>query len=148
MIALIVAVLASFACGVLVVLQAPVNARLGVVAGGPLWAAFLSFLVGLCALGLLLVLRGRPLQVGSLLQAPAWMWCGGLLGAVFVSTTIFAVPRLGAGLMVALIITGQMVSSIIMDHYGVLVPEVHSASALRIAGALLVLAGVWLIYRG
>jgi len=144
----LIAVLASFACGVLVVMQAPINARLGMLMGGPLWAAFCSFLVGTLALGLLLLLGRKPLPLDNFGQTPLWMWCGGLLGAAFVGTTIVAVPRLGAGLMVVLIIAGQMTSAIVLDHYGLLVPQVHAASLLRIAGAVLVLAGAWMIYKG
>jgi transporter family-2 protein len=75
------------------------------------------------------------------------MWIGGLLGALFVFTTIFSVPKLGAGLMIVLIIAGQMACAIAMDHYGFLVEE-RSVSLMRIAGAGLVMAGAWLVYKG
>lgn len=142
------AALLSFAGGAMIVLQAPINARLGGLMGGPLCAAFLSFLTGLLALGIALLAVRKPVLVSQIGATAPWMWIGGLMGAAFVATTIFAVPRLGAGLMVALIIAGQMCFSLLIDHYGFLVPQPHPASLLRILGAGLVIGGAWLFYKG
>lgn len=146
--AALIAAFFSFAAGAMIVMQAPINARLGAFMGGPLWAAFLSFLTGLAGLGLVLLLARRAPALEQIGQTAPWMWAGGLMGAAFVATTIFAVPRLGAGLMIALIIAGQMSFAIIMDHYGFLVPQSHPATALRVAGAALVIGGAWLVYKG
>lgn len=146
--AFLTAAFLSFAAGAMIVMQAPINARLGGFMGGPLPAAFLSFLIGLLALGLFLLISRKPILLGNIGQTAPWMWIGGLMGAAFVSTTIFAVPRLGAGLMVALIIAGQMSFAIAMDHYGFLVPQAHAASILRILGGAMVVTGAWLVYKG
>src|SRR5690606_35383850 len=144
----LIAAFFSICAGAMIVMQAPLNARLGTMMGGPLWAAFFSFLVGLAGLALaLLAMRRAPALENIALTAP-WMWLGGLMGAAFVATTIFAVPRLGAWLMIALIIAGQMSFAILMDHYGFLVPQAHPASLLRLAGAVLVVAGAWLVCKG
>ena len=143
-----VAALMSFTGGAIIMMQAPINARLGSVMGGPLWAAFLSFLVGTIALAAVLLISRKAPSFENIFQTSAWMWTGGLLGAMFVFATIFSVPKLGAGLMIVLIVSGQMVCAIAMDHYGFLVPEAHSASLLRILGAGLVMAGAWLVYKG
>jgi transporter family-2 protein len=136
----------SFLGGALVMLQSPINARLAAAAGGPLWAAFFSFLTGTVALGLAALLARQPLLTATLAQAPPWLWVGGLLGAFFVTVTIFAVPQLGAGLMIVLIIAGQMLAALLLDHVGFLLPA-HPLNAGRILGALFILAGVVLIRK-
>jgi transporter family-2 protein len=137
----------SFLGGALIMLQSPINAKLGLAAGGPLWAAFLSFLTGTIALGLAALLTRQPLLAATLAQTPPWMWVGGLLGAFFVTTTIFAVPQLGAGLMIVLIIAGQMLAALLLDHTGFLLPAAHPLNAGRLLGALFILAGVVLIKK-
>lgn len=145
--AFLAAAFISFVGGAMIVMQAPINARLGSIVGGPLWAAFFSFLCGVIALGLTLLITRKPLPFDNIGQTQGWMWIGGVMGAAFVVTTIFAVPRLGAGLMIALIIAGQLSFAILMDHYGFLVPE-RPVTTLRIAGAALVMAGAFMIFKG
>jgi transporter family-2 protein len=73
---------------------------------------------------------------------------GGLLGAVYVLTTIILAPKLGAATLIAAVVAGQMMASLILDQYGLVGFPVHPVSALRLLGAALVIAGVVLVQRG
>jgi bacterial/archaeal transporter family-2 protein len=55
------------------------------------------------------------------------------------------VPQLGAATFFALLIAGQMIGSIAFDHFGLLGVPVHPISAVRLAGAALLVGGVVLI---
>jgi transporter family-2 protein len=68
-----------------------------------------------------------------------------LFGAIFIGLGIFLIPQLGAATFFALLIAGQMLGSIAFDHFGVLGVPVHPVSAIRIAGAALLVGGVILI---
>ena len=98
--------------------QAPVNAALGKFVG-VVESSCISFTVG--ALSLLVVAlvagQGSLLRVGD---APPNLWIGGLLGAFFVTTALFVVPKIGAAVMIAAVITGQMTAALIIDHIGLL----------------------------
>jgi transporter family-2 protein len=72
-------------------------------------------------------------------------WSGGLFGAIFIGLAIVLIPQLGAATFFALLIAGQMLGSITFDHFGVLGVPVHPVSAIRLAGAVLLVAGVILI---
>jgi len=137
--------LLSLFAGAMIVLQAPINARLGSVMGGPLVAAFLSFLTGTLALGLCLLVLRKSVAISQITHTSPWMWVGGVLGAILVFTTIFAVPRLGATAMFALVIGGQVLFSLILDHYGFLLPQATAISPLRLLGAGLLVSGIALI---
>ena len=135
------------AAGFFTPLQALVNARTSHILGGALWATLVNFAVGTLMLVLILALIRAPVptleQVG---RVPFYGWISGLAGVLFVAQAAYTVPKLGAAAMLALVIAGQMFGSIAYDHFGVLQAS-QPVSWQKIAGAALLLAGVWLILR-
>ena len=138
------ALLVAVVIGAMLPLQGLVNARLGVQAGGPVVAAFVSFLVGTAMLGLYLLATRTPLTLQGAPKWPAWIWVGGALGAIYVACFTLLIPRIGAAGMVCLAVLGQVTASLLLDELGVLHAQ-KPVDALRIVGALLVLAGVVLV---
>jgi bacterial/archaeal transporter family-2 protein len=136
----------AFAGGVVLPVQAGINAQLAHWVHSPVRAAFVSFLVGTLALFLVSLLVFRPLPSGGrLADVPWWVWTGGLLGAFYVVGSVVTAPRLGAATLVALVVAGQALTSLVVDHYGwVGFPE-HHVSPGRLAGMALVAAGVVLV---
>jgi len=135
----------AFAAGVVLVVQVGVNATLRAGLGSPVAAALLSFLVGSLALALLLLASGPWPGRRQLLAGPAWAWAGGVLGAFYVVSTIVLGPRLGAAALLALVILGQLLSSLVVDHYGWLGFPEHPMTLTRLVGALLLFGGALLI---
>ena len=139
--------LAVIIAGGATALQAPTNARLAVAMASPVNAAFISFAVGTLALGILAaVLHTKP-DLAAVKTLPAWAWMGGLYGCVFVITAAWGVPRLGAALTITLMVAGQLLLSLILDHFGALGVPRQPLNLGRIAGVGLVLAGVLLVRR-
>ena len=133
--------------GAATALQGPTNARLVTAVGSPLNAAFVSFAVGTVALGLLaLVLQTRP-DVGAMKALPWWSWMGGLYGCAFVVSAAWGVPRLGVATTITVMIAGQLLLSLALDHFGALGVEKQPLSLGRIAGVALVIGGVVLVRR-
>jgi bacterial/archaeal transporter family-2 protein len=132
--------------GAAIALQAGVNTELARWVGSPIRASFVSFVVGAVALGLLSAAILKPLPSGSrLADAPWWAWVGGLLGAFYVVGSVVTAPRLGAATLVAAVIAGQIVSSLLIDQFGWVGFREHPVSAGRLAGVALVFAGVALV---
>lgn len=138
----------ALGAGTAVSMQFGVNSQLRTVAGGPVAASAISFIVGTVALvALTFVLnRGLP-SFGDVSGAPWWIWTGGLLGAFYVFASIILTPRLGAATTVALILTGQVLGSIVIDHFGLFRVAAQEATPLRLMGALLIVAGVFFVQR-
>ena len=133
--------------GAATALQGPTNARLVTAVGSPLNAAFISFAVGTVALGLLaLVLQTRP-DVGAMKALPWGAWMGGLYGCAFVVSAAWGVPRLGVATTITVMIAGQLLLSLALDHFGALGVETQPLSLGRIAGVALVIGGVVLVRR-
>jgi transporter family-2 protein len=129
-----------------VAVQAAINSRLRFILGAPVWAASTQFLIGLVVLVAVGILMRAPLpSSASFARAPWWMWTGGLFGAAFIFMTVVATPRLGAALMLAGVIVGQLAAALVIDHFGLFGAEVVPISAARVAGVLLLVGGVALI---
>ena len=136
----------ALAAGFCLPTQAGINSRLNLWTQSPILAAAISFAVGTLALIIYaLFLRVSMPSFSSMGQHPWWVWSGGFLGAFLVAATIVLAPKLGAASMIALIISGQMLASIVLDHYGLIGYTVHPINFLRICGVLLLVAGVVLI---
>jgi transporter family-2 protein len=58
---------------------------------------------------------------------------------------ILLTPKLGATLTLAMMIVGQLMAALIVDHYGLFGGTIVRLSATRIAGVILLLLGVSLI---
>jgi transporter family-2 protein len=128
--------------------QAGLNAQLRSALGSPVAATLVSFLVGTVGLAAIAVLLRTPLPLGRGWAATTpWQWSGGLIGAVYVLAAIVLAPRLGAATLIAAVVAGQMVTSLVLDQYGLVGFPVHSLTLVRLLGAVLVIAGVILIQR-
>ena len=145
--ATLIFIMLALVAGLTIPTQAGINAQLSANwAGSPILAATISFFVGTVGLILFVSLTRIPLPaVAEIGRSPWWIWCGGLLGAFFVSTTIFLAPKLGATTMTALILAGQMSASLYLDHFGYLGYPEHAASPGRIAGIVLIATGVAMV---
>ena len=140
--------LLAIVAGVSFVLQASVNARLRTGLASPNWAALISYAGGTVAMVVVVLAARDPwISAEAIGKTSWWSWTGGLWGAVYVVIIIVLLPRLGTATVIALFVLGQMIASLAFDNFGVFGVPKHSADMTRIAGALLLVAGVFLIRR-
>lgn len=138
----------ALVAGTLLPIQAGINTQLAHVLGHPSLASTVSFAVGTIAL--LLYTFGFHISGASVnvaMQTPWYLWIGGLLGAVYLTATIILAPLLGAATMIGLIVAGQMLASITLDHFGLVGFPVHPLNFWRALGAILLICGVAVIQR-
>jgi transporter family-2 protein len=134
--------------GIGLTLQIGLNAALRTTFGSAGIAALTNFLVGTAGLVLFLLATRTSLPDRSALgAAPGWAWFGGLLGAFYVATATIAGPRIGAAAFLAITVLGQLCASLVVDHYGLVGFSRDPVTPVRLAGAALLFAGVWLIAR-
>jgi len=139
-------VLLALAAGFCIPVQAGINAQLNLWTRSPVLAASISFAIGTLALfGYALAARIPFPSPSHFATAPWWVWLGGLLGAYFVYSTVVLAPRIGATSMLALILAGQMLASLVLDHFGWLGYPIQPVSLQRLLGALLIGSGVYLV---
>jgi transporter family-2 protein len=128
--------------------QGAINSKLATYVHSPLLSSFISFAIGTIALLLYILIAGIPMgQLSGAKQAPLIAWTGGLLGAFFVTAVILSVPRIGVAMTFSLVILGQMLATLPIDHSGFLGVAVREVNLPRIIGVFLIICGVILIRR-
>jgi len=141
-------VLLAIAAGVSVVTQQVLNANLRGALGSAAWSGFVSYLVGVICMALLaLALRDPIPSFGAAARIPWWAWSGGVFGAIFIGLAIVLVPQLGAATFIALLVAGQMLASLMFDHFGWFSLAQRPIDVTRLIGVALLVGGVILIRR-
>ena len=134
--------------GAVLPVQAALNGKMGRAVGDPVYAAFISFVVG--AIGLFIYLLATRTDLSTLNEARTvnWsVWIAGILGAFYVACVIILAPKLGVALTFGLVVTGQLGISLILDHFGLIGIPVSSISWQKVIGTMLIVAGVVIIRK-
>ena len=134
--------------GVMIALQAPTNVMLAKAGGSPVLAALISFAVGTVTLLAVWFASGNRPGLAPFGGLPWYAWIGGVYGAAYVAIAAYAAPRIGLASLITIGIAGQVVAALWLDHIGALGLMRQPVTAMRVVGALLVVAGVVLVRRG
>jgi len=146
-VAILIPILLVFLAGGLVALQAPTNAMLAKAGGSAILAALISFSVGTVALLVAWGASGSRPGTAAFAGLPWYAWIGGLYGAVFVAVAAYAAPKIGVASLVTIGIAGQIAMALWLDHLGAMGLTREPINFGKVAGALLVIAGVVLVRR-
>lgn len=141
-------ILIALLAGAGMALQVGFNSTLKERVGHPFHAALISFASGTVLLGVLSwSARGHWAPVSRAAAGPWWMWLGGCTGVVYVASSAALANRVGGAAWLGMIIAGQLIASLVLDHYGLLGFSAHPINPLRIAGAGLLLLGAYLLLK-
>ena len=136
-------ILLAAAVGACFAVQASANSKFRLNLGSPMWAAFFSICgTFVTAVSAMLVMRPSTPASEAFRQAPWWNWIGGPLGAMIVLGGAALVSELGAALFIALVVAGQLICSLMLDHFALLGLPEQPITPGRVLGAALVVAGV------
>lgn len=143
--AIVFVLLAGLAGGIAIGFQAPLSSlisqRLGMME-----SVFIIHLGGtLVALVPLLFMRGG--RLGDWQQLPWYALGAGAFGLVLITALSYTIPRLGAATTIILVVAGQLIVALLLDHFGLLGMAVRPLQLSRLVGIAVVLAGVWLLVR-
>ena len=136
--------LLAIAAGLGITLQTTLNGQLAKGVGGDsVAAALFSFTAGAVCLGVFSLMRGGI--VASLAAIPAqpwWSLLGGLLGAGALLSYVVLAPKIGLSALLGLAIAGQIISSLAIDHFGLMGASERPVSLVKLAGSMVMLAGL------
>ncbi len=132
--------------GAMLAVQAGLNSEMGRAVKSPVYGALISFVAGGLALFAYCLVTRVPLgNVRRAFELPWYYWLGGVLGGFYVFAIIILAPRLGVALTIGLTVAGQMIFSLIIDHYGLMGIPAHSINWMRVLGVSLIIGGVVLL---
>jgi bacterial/archaeal transporter family-2 protein len=125
------------------------NASLAKSLAQPLLAGAISLAVGLATIAVVMLALGQFGWPGldRLAQVPWWAWLGGVMSAGLTVAQLLVAQRIGAAAFLGLIVTAGVVTSILLDHFGLVGFKVHAAGLWRILGGALMIGGVALVAR-
>lgn len=131
--------------GVAVGIQSPLGSLIAQ-RMGPMESVFILHFGGAFASGVVL-LANRGGALSQWQSLPWYTLIAGFLGLVVISAATYAIPRLGAGTSALLIVSGQMLISVVIDHFGLFGVMVRPIEPSRILGFVIVAVGIWLLVR-
>src|SRR3954452_17607337 len=136
----------ALGAGVSVATQQVLNGNLRTALGSPAWAGLISYAGGLITMIVAVIALGeRVPSWKTMADVPWYAWSGGVFGGAFILLAILLLPSLGAATLFALVIAGQVLAAMTLDHFGAFGLTPHPIGAARLAGAVLLIAGVVLI---
>ncbi|GAN49445.1 DMT family transporter [Methylobacterium radiotolerans] len=135
--------------GVATAIEPGQNAGLAKSLARPLLAGVVSLVVSVAAISVAMLVTGQyglP-PVDRLAQVPWWAWLGGLMSAGLTMAQLSVSKRIGAATFLGRIVTAGVVTSILLDHFGLVGFKVHEAGLWRVLGGALMIGGVGLVAR-
>jgi transporter family-2 protein len=128
--------------------QSAVNSQLRRGLHSVMWAVLASYLVGTLAAAMVLVSTQASWPTLADVRAIRWyQWTGGALGMLYIAAIVFSLQRVGAASLFALVVTGQLLTALLFDQLGLLGLVRSPLTLSRLAGALLLAAGAYLLNR-
>lgn len=131
--------------GVAVGLQSPIAGAMSQRIGG-VASSFIIHVSGTVIAGVLLLIRGGE-QIQDWQRLPWYMIGAGSFGVVLYLTLSYTLPRVGATAAIICIILGQLITGVVIDHFGLLGVMPRAINGVRVIALLLVLAGAYLLVR-
>jgi bacterial/archaeal transporter family-2 protein len=139
--------LLAMLAGILGGIHVPINGALGARIDNPLVATFTFYGIGFGVISLLCAATFDRAAFAALGGAPRWYYIAGVISVAVVSTNTFLIPRLGALNMFVVVLSCQLISRMVIAHFGWLESPVSTISGLKLAGCLLLIAGSLLVVR-
>jgi transporter family-2 protein len=135
--------------GAVLTTQIATNTELGKALGNPYIPAAANMASGLIITAILTWAMTPEWPSREVMRAAPWyLWAaGGVLGVMYLTGNILLAPKLGAGALVALVVAGQLIFSVLLDNFGWFGFAQHPAGVARLAGCCLMIAGVFLVSR-
>lgn len=84
---------------------------------GELETSFYNFFMGTLIMGLLWLFFGKG-KLSYAIEAPKWSLLGGILGVIYLTAIVISVPFVGVGITMVTVIIGQLIMSMVIEHYG------------------------------
>lgn len=138
----------ALCAGGLLPIQGSLNAHLGKSLNHPLQATFISFFGAVVVLLiLLLALNPSVPSLSQLKSTPVLYYTGGIYGVIFVTAILMLTPRIGIANTLVATIIGQLLVSVILDHFALFGLVRHPINGFRLLGCVGLVVSLYLIQK-
>lgn len=134
--------------GCMIPFQSAINAGLGKSLQSPYFSALAVFIIAFLGISIyILASKQHVPQLSQFTNAPKWSYLGGVLGGIYILMIVLLAPKLGIGNVTVMVLLGQVMAAMLIDHFGLLGTTVHLISWKRLAGVFLMIAGIFLVKK-
>ena len=127
--------------------QSGTNAQLNKQLAQSLWATISVYAIGLVLLmGIQLFVR-QPVPIDKVGSVSWWAWLGAPISLISTFIALTIAQKMGSGLFTGATVTASLLTSVVLDHFGLIGFKVHPASPMRMAGCAVMVVGLWLIAK-
>lgn len=138
-------VLLVFLGGVGVAVQGPwaslLTQRLG------RWESSLIIHTGGAILSALLLLLAGNNALSAWQTVPRYALFGGIFGVFIIFAVGFSIPRIGATSTITILVVAQLITGLVLDHFGLFELPRFPINAYRVLGCIVLGIGAWLVTR-
>ena len=141
-------VLMALLVGAIIPIQAATNSAFSKAIQNPIATALMVFMVGFCTTSLYLLVSKTALPSWSALRnVPVYGYLGGIILTIYIIAITFLAPKLGVAVAIGLIITGQVISALLIDHFGFFDVPIKPIDLKRLFGVLCMVLGIYLVMK-
>lgn len=141
-------ILLSLCAGIMIPFQSAMNAQLGKILQSSYYATLTVFFVAFISLALYIIVSRYPIpSTQEFNTAPKWSYLGGVLGGAYILLIVICAPKLGIGNVTVMLLLGQIIAAIVIDHFGLLKFPVHAVNWQRMIGVILMIGGMYLVKK-
>src|SRR3954466_13832 len=132
----------SVFCGVVLTVHLAMNGKVGAILNNARVGNMVFWCIG-AAMAILIGLSGwQSGALAGLKGVPPILLTAGAIGASLVFCIAWLIPQIGAGPFTLTLLAGQIVSAMVISHYGWLGSPVQPMAAKSLVGALIMFVGV------
>lgn len=109
--------------------------------------AFATMVTAILGVALLLAARQSVAGYADGARQPAWLWAGGVMGAIIVLGITFAAPRIGTTATIGILTAGNLATAAVIDRFGLFGLDRIELRWPRVLGLLMLAAGAALTLK-
>lgn len=132
--------------GMAMTFQGTFNSALGKKIG-VLETSMVVHVVGLAVSILCVLIWGTFPKIDTLRNVPYYSLLGGILGVVIVAGVAFTISRMGAAFGISIILIAQLLSAVLLDHFGIFTLDRIPIDTARVIGTVLLVIGARLMVK-
>lgn len=134
--------------GVVLTVHLAMNGKVGAVLANPRVGNALFWCIGAITAVAIGFSGWQPGALGALRQVNPILLTAGAMGATLVFAIAWLIPQIGAGPMTLWLLAGQILSAMMLSHFGWLGSPVQPLTVTNMVGAVVMLGGIFLATRG
>ncbi|MBW1897595.1 MAG: DMT family transporter [Deltaproteobacteria bacterium] len=134
-------ILASLLMGAMLSIYLPMNSAVSKYLESTITATITFFFVALISSIIIFAVWGESETINKIGDVPFWLYLTGVFSAFMILGTTYLIPKIGMRQFFILTITGQILTAIVLGHYGFLGMPRDPIATKKLIGAVLVIFG-------